>query len=103
MLRLTNIDEWQISKDETGRRLRDADSDSDPEMNFPLEILTKRCRHERETSEDEEDIPLLELRNMLRHRGRKQGQDIETRDEHMGRQDEGLSGPNDFRQCNGCK
>ena len=106
MLRLTNIDDWQISKDETGRRLRDAAyvmspepsdsvSDSDPEMNLPLAKLAKTYRHEKETSEDEEDIPLLALRNRLRHRGRKQGQDIETRDERMESQDEGLSGPND--------
>ena len=70
MLRLANIDDWQISKDETGRRWRDAayvippepsdsDSDSDPEMNLPLAKLAKRYRHESETSEDEEDIPLL--------------------------------------------
>ena len=39
--------------------------------------LAKRYRHERETSEDEEDIPLLKVRNRLRHRDRNQGQDIE--------------------------
>ena len=38
---------------------------------------------------------MLELRNRLRHRGKNQGQDIETRDEHMENQDEDLSGPND--------
>ena len=106
MLRLANIEDWQISKDENDKRLRDAayvippepsdsDSDSDPEMNLPLAKLAKRYRHERETSEDEEDIPLLELRNRLRHRGRNQDQDIETRDEHMESQDEDLGGPND--------
>ena len=103
MLRLANIEDWQISKDENDKRLRDAayvippepsdsDSDSDPVMNLPL---AKRYRHERETSEDEEDIPLLELRNRLRHRDRNQDQDIETRDEHMESQDEDLGGPND--------
>ena len=59
-------------------------------MNLPLAKLAKRYRHERETSEDEEDIPLLELRNRLRHRDRNQGQDIETRDEHMASQDDSL-------------
>ena len=43
----------------------DSDSDSDPEMNLPFAKLAKRYRHERETSEDEEGIPLLELRNRL--------------------------------------
>ena len=106
MLRLANTEDWQISKDETDKRLRDAayvippepsdsDSDCDPEMNLPLAKLANRYRHERETSEDEEDIPLLELRNRLRHRDRNQGKDIETRDEHMESQDEDLSGPND--------
>ena len=56
-------------------------------MNLPLAKLAKGYRHERETSEDEEDIPLLELRNGLRHRDRNQGQDIETRDKHMESQD----------------
>ena len=53
MLRLANIEDWQISKDETDKRLRDAayvippelsdsDSDSDPEMNLPLAKLAKR-------------------------------------------------------------
>ena len=106
MLRLANIEDWQISKDENDKRLRDAayvippepsdsDFDSDPEMNLPLAKLAKRYRHEREISEDEEDIPLLELRNRLRHRDRNQDQDIETRDEHMESQDEDLDGPND--------
>ena len=49
--------------------------------------LAKRYRHERETSEDEEDIPLLEVRNRLRHSDRNQGQDIE-----MECQNEGFDG-----------
>ena len=64
-------------------------------MILPLAKLAKMYRHERETSEDEEDILLLEIRNRFRHRDRKQGQNIETRDEHMESQNEGLSGPND--------
>ena len=50
MLRLANIEDWQISKDETGKRLRgaayvippessDSDSDSDTKMNLPLAKL----------------------------------------------------------------
>ena len=63
MLRLANIEDRQIFKDETGKRLKDAafvippepsdsDSDSDPKMNLLLEKLRKTYRHERETSED---------------------------------------------------
>ena len=59
-------------------------------MNLPLTKLAKRYRHERETSEDEEDIPLLELRKRLRHRDRNQGQDVE-----MEGKDEGFDGQND--------
>ena len=106
MLRLANTEDWQISKDETDKRLRDAayfippepsdsDSDSDPEMNLPLAKMAERYGHKMETSEDKEDIPLLELRNRLMHRDTNQGQDIETRDEHMESQDEDLCGPND--------
>ena len=52
--------------------------------------LAKRYRHERETSEDEEVIPLLELRNRLRHRKRNQGQEIEMegQDESFDSQDD---------------
>ena len=103
MLHWANIADWQISKDENCRRLKDAayvippapsdsdsSSDSDWESNLPLAKFAKRYRHERETSEVEEDIPLLELRNRLRHRDRNQGQDIE-----MEGQDEGFDGQND--------
>ena len=37
----------------------------------------------------------MDLRNRLRHRVRKQGQNIETRNEHTESQNEGLSGTND--------
>ena len=95
MLRLAKIDDWQISKDENQKRLRDAayvlppqaldsetDSDSDPEMNIPLSKLAKKYRQERETSEDEDDIPLMELRKRLRNRElrQKQNEDIEDKD-----------------------
>ena len=83
---LAKIEDWQTFKDETGKRLNDAAfvilpepsdsfSNSDPEMNLPLEKMTKRYRHERETSEDKK-----ELRNRLKHGDRKQIQYIETRD-----------------------
>ena len=91
MLRLANVDDWQISNDENNRKIRDAayvippqasdseiDSDSDPEMNIPLDKLAQRYRHERETSEDEDDIPLLELRKRLKSRALRQEQNEET-------------------------
>ena len=74
-IRLAHVDEWQITKDDEGRRLRDAayaipplpsesesDADSVSDENIPLAKLAKRYRHERETSSDDEDIPLMELR-----------------------------------------
>ena len=77
-IRLAHVDEWQIIKDDEGRRLRDAaytippqpsesesDADSESDENIPLAKLAKRYRHERETSSDEEDIPLMELRKRL--------------------------------------
>ena len=73
MLRLATIDEWQISKHEESIRLRDAAyaippqasdsepvSDSESEENLPLAKLAKEYRQERESSEDEDDIPLME-------------------------------------------
>lgn len=75
-LMLANVDDWQIAKDENSRKLRDAayvippqasesetESDSDSESNVPLAKLAKKYRQERKNSEDEDDIPLMELRN----------------------------------------
>ena len=69
---LANIDDWRISKDENGRKLRDAayvvppsasesetESDSDSEENLPLAKLVKKYRRERESSSDESDIPFF--------------------------------------------
>ena len=96
-IRLANIDDWQISKDANNRLLRDAayvispqpsdsetESDSDPEKkNVPLSKLAKKYRQERETSEDEEDIPLMDLRKCLRHREMRQTQNEETKVKDM--------------------
>ena len=81
MWRKANVDNWRISKDANGKRLRDADcvippeaseseseSDSDLEDNVPLARMIKKHRQERETSEDEDDIPLMELRKKLNYR-----------------------------------
>ena len=74
------MNNWHIhvSKDVNNTRLRDAsyvippkapesESDSDPEDNIPLAIIIKK--NKRETSEDEADIPQMELRKRLNHRG----------------------------------
>ena len=73
-IRLSNICDWQISKDANNGRLRDAayvipsqpsdleaESDSDPEESK----LAKKYRQEMEISEDEEDIPFMKLRIRL--------------------------------------
>ena len=89
-IRLANNVDWQISKHANNRSLRDAayvippqpdsetESDSDPEENVPLSKLAKKYRQEMETSEDEADIPLMELRKRLRHREMRQTQNEET-------------------------
>ena len=100
-IRLANIDDWQISKDANNRRLRDVayvippqpsesetESDSYPAENVPLSKLAKKYRQEKETSEDEEDIPLMELRKRLRHREMRQTQNEETRIKDMECNDE---------------
>ena len=79
MLRLANIDDWQVPKTQDNRQLRDAayvvppqasdselSSDSDSEMDIPLAKLAKKYRHERETSENEDDIPLMELAKRMK-------------------------------------
>ena len=53
--------------------------------------LAKKYRQERDTSEDEEDIPLMELRKRLRHREVRQEQKEETEVKDMECNDELLS------------
>ena len=96
MLRLANVDEWPIANDEHSRRLRDAayvippqasdsesETDSESDENIPLAKLAKKCRHERETSENEDDILLMELRKRLRQREIRQNQNQETKAKEM--------------------
>ena len=65
---LANIDNWQISKYESNRKLRDAayvippqpsesetENESNSEDNAPFAKVSKKYRQERETSEDEDD------------------------------------------------
>lgn len=101
MLRLANVDDWQMSKDAESRRLREAvyvippqasdseiESSSESEENVPLAKLAKQYRHERETSGDEDDIPLMELSKRLRRRELRQQNNEETEDKGMECHDE---------------
>ena len=73
-LRAASVEEWEIPT--TERPLRKialaapmdfSDSDTDPETekaDFPV----RKCRHRRENSDDESDVPLMERRIVTRHR-----------------------------------
>ena len=76
---MVNVDEWDIPKYNTNKPIRKANyvihrdiSDSDSissetsEDDIPLNTIAKRYRKERDTSSDEEDIPLMELSNKLK-------------------------------------
>lgn len=79
-LRLANIEEWEIPKDTSGRKLRqaayavppdDPDSSSSDESEMeeqPMQKIIKRRRQERLASTDEDDIPLMELAKRLKER-----------------------------------
>ena len=78
MLRAANVEDWETSK-YMGRRLRDtayvvppeaseSSSESDPEANVPLNKLAEKYRHERDNSDNEDDIPLMELAKRLKAR-----------------------------------
>ena len=97
---LANVDDWQISKSENNRKLRDAAyvippqpsesetaNESDSEDNVPLAKLAKK----RETSEDEDDIPLMELRKRLKHRKLRQEGNLKAESKEMGTNDDILS------------
>ena len=96
-LMLANVDDWQISKTENNRKLREAayvippqpsesetENEPDSEDNVPLTKLAKKYRQERETSEDEDDIPLKELRKRLKHRKLRQEGNLEAETKEIG-------------------
>ena len=80
MLRLANVEEWQMAKDENSKRSRDAayiipptasaDSDSDSEMTIRIAKLAKNYRRERDNSENESDVPKMGLAKTLKCRNR---------------------------------
>ena len=77
-IRLANLDELEIPKDKKGRPMHkatyvapmsssssnDESSNEDP----PLGKQVKRCRKQRETSADADDIPLMELAKRMREK-----------------------------------
>ena len=84
-LRLANIDDWEITREDKERQMRKArmvaspdNSDSEPEAEPPIAKLTKR-RH-RSGSSSEEDIPLLELQNRIKARNRQLKREYANRD-----------------------
>ena len=94
MLRLANIKDWELKETKDNRRLRDATyvippqasesssgSESDPDMNVPLNKLSKRYRHEREDSDSEDNIPLMELAKRLKARDEVSSPVVDSRSE----------------------
>ena len=66
-------------------------NESDSEDNLPLAKLAKKYRQERETSEDEGDIPLIELRKRLKHRKLRQEGNLKAETKEIGINDDILS------------
>ena len=70
-LRLANVDEWDIPKDQKGRPFRKAkyavtpssssSEDESDHSNEALAKIAKKHQKQRDTSPDEDDIPLMEL------------------------------------------
>ena len=96
MLRLANIEDWELKETKDNRRLRDAayvippqasesssDSESDPDMNVPLNKLSKRYRHEREDSDSEDNIPLMELAKRLKARDEVSSPVVDSKSEDI--------------------
>ena len=78
-LRLANIGDWEITKEDKECQIWKAimvispdNSDSEYYSKPPLAKLTKIKRKHRSSSTSEEDIPLLELQNRINARNRQQ-------------------------------
>ena len=91
-LRLANVDQWALPKENMGRPLRkstyvvppEESSSDESEDDLPLERVIKRTRKERLDSDDEDDIPLTELRQRLMTRElAARTQDTESDDEDV--------------------
>ena len=79
MLRAANIDEWVIPTSTDGRPLRKTayvippedssdEESSDTDQEGPYEKLTKKYQKERDDSDEEDNIPLMELAKRLKAR-----------------------------------
>ena len=77
-LRYADLDEWEIPKDQTGKRLRPAqyvvppldpssESESDVDKTRSNKLVDRQ-RRDRESSQSEDNIPLAELQNRIRSR-----------------------------------
>ena len=98
-LRLANLDEWSLPKENLGRPLRkstyvvppeESEDDSDVQEEPALEKVIKRTRKERSDSEDEDDIPLMELRKRLLAQKQREAE-VLTSDDEVGRENEEVS------------
>ena len=79
-IHLAPVDEWEIPKDKLGRNLRKTNyvvppeasesSNSEPESSHttPIQKILKRKRQERDSLDEEDDIPLMELAKRLKER-----------------------------------
>ena len=80
-MRLANLGDWEIPKDKYGRPKRrvkyvaplsDSSDEGDDELydiEKPYSTLAKKYKRERETSSDEDNIPLMELTKRMREPG----------------------------------
>jgi hypothetical protein len=93
LLRLADIDEWDIPTQENGKPLRkpqyvippevsDSETTSDSEEEMPLAQLAKRYRNERENSDEEDDIPLMELAKRIRSKEQTHFDESDVSDSH---------------------
>ena len=81
-IRLAHVDDWQLPTDKVGRVLRptnyvvppisqsdlSSDTENETDDDIPLSKLAHRYRKERENSDNESDIPLMELKKRIRGR-----------------------------------
>ena len=61
----------------------DSSSESDPEVNVPLNKLAQTYRHEREDSDSEDDIPLMELAKRIKAKDQLEIESQNTCEENM--------------------
>ncbi|XP_069114496.1 uncharacterized protein [Argopecten irradians] len=87
-LRIANVDEWELPKDNIGRPLRKStyvvppeSSSEESEEETSLKRVIRYRRQERSDSDSGDDIPLMELRQRLRTRELDKASPIDSDDE----------------------